>query len=202
MIKIILFDCDGVIVKKHRRFSQILLSEFGITREQTDSFYKWVFLDCEKGRADLKAELPKFLKEWQWRGSIDDFMKIWFEMENELDEEMVNAIKNFRVFGTKCYLSTNNEKYRTEYLTNIVGLKIFLDGVFSSCYLGFLKPQLEFWHEIYKNFPEVQKEQILVWDDAQSAIDSAKEFGLNAEFYNDFSSFKKVMEEKYQLKVE
>jgi FMN phosphatase YigB (HAD superfamily) len=64
--------------------------------------------------------------------------------------------------GVKAYLATNNEKYRTEYLWNVVGIKNFLEGLFSSCYLGYMKPEVEYWQEIYKVLNKYPKENILV----------------------------------------
>ncbi len=201
MIKVILFDCDGLIIKHTKYFSQRLRDQKGINTDADGekSFFQNEFLRCETGKADLKQELSKRLETWGWKETVDDLMEFWFEGEAEIDEDMKNYIISLRKQGIKCFLSTNNEKYRTEYLANQVGLKNFLDGIYSSCYVGYLKPEAEFWREIYKDFPGLLKNEILTWDDQQSTVDSAKEFGINAEFYTDFSKFKKIMENKYQL---
>jgi putative hydrolase of the HAD superfamily len=201
MIKVILFDCDGVIIKKHRRFSEILRKEFDIADDKMSEFFQGVFLDCEKGRADLKAELPKVLKSWQWPEASEEFMRIWFESEQEIDREMKSYIISLRQKGIKCYLSTNNEKYRTEYLANNAGLNSFLDGVFSSCYLGYLKPQIEFWEEVYKSLPAIQKSDVLMWDDNPSAVESASQFGFHSELYANLEAFRKIMTERYKIQI-
>lgn len=201
MIKVILFDCDGPIIKRGKYFSQRLHEETGVVIDSQNekSFFKGIFLQCETGKADLKQVLPEWLPIWQWKGSVDDLLEYWFKGEADVDQQMKDYISALRQKGIKCYLATNNEIYRTEYLANVVGLKNFLDGFFSSCYLGYLKPQIEYWAEVYKSLSDVSKSEVLMIDNLAPAIESAKEFGFNAEHYENFETFKKTMEEKYQI---
>jgi putative hydrolase of the HAD superfamily len=203
MIKVILFDCDGLIIKHAKHFSQRLKEQKGIdvNSEGEKAFFKNEFLLCEIGKADLKNELTKRLAIWGWKGTVAELMQFWFSGEADIVEEMKEYILSLRKQGIKCFLSTNNEKYRTEYLANTVDLKSFLDGIFSSAYLGYLKPQIKYWAEAYKSLSGTPKDQILIWDDILSAVDSAGEFGFNAEHYQNFEGFKKIMEGKYQIVV-
>jgi putative hydrolase of the HAD superfamily len=201
MIKIILFDCDGPIIKRDKYFSQRILEEKGIVPdlEKQKAFFTGEFLECEIGKKDLKQVLPKWLPAWQWQGTVEELLDYWFSGEAAVDPAMKDYIISLRKNGIKCYLSTNQEKYRAAYLWNVVGLKIFLDGIFSSCYLGFMKPKIEFWQEAYKEFSNTPKDQVLVLDDTKDIVDSARAFGFNAEFYENFKSFEKVIKEKYQI---
>lgn len=199
MIKVILFDCDGVIVKHHKRFSQTLQEKFGITAGQTADFFKGAFLDCEKGKKDLKLELSKVLGGWNWKGTAEDFMELWFNSGKEIDRQMAEYIIGLRSQNIETYLSTNNEKYRVQFLWEQTGLKNILDGKMPSSELGFLKPEKEFWQEAHRRLGGVDKSEVLVWDDARPAVDSARACGFNAEFYSDYENFEKVMKEKYKL---
>lgn len=200
MIKVILFDCDGPIIKREKYFSQ-RLKDLGISLNEglVTQFFKTEFLEIEKGKADLKQSLEGKIQFWGYKGTVKELVDFWFEGEAEIDLEMKNYIISLRQNGIKCYLATNNEKYRTEYLWNTVGLKYFLDGVFSSCYSGYLKPQIEYWAETYKSLLKTPKNEILFWDNLRAAVESAKEFGFNAETYKDFANVKKVIEEKYKI---
>jgi putative hydrolase of the HAD superfamily len=156
-------------------------------------------LEIEKGKADLKQVLEGKIESWGYKGMVKELMDFWFEGEADVDEQMKSYIISLRQKGIKCYLATNNEKYRTEYLWNIVGLNTFLDGLFSSCYFGYLKPQIEYWEEVYKSLSAIPKNEILFWDNLPAAVESAKQFGFNAEAYKDFADVKNTMEEKYKI---
>jgi putative hydrolase of the HAD superfamily len=202
MIKVILFDCDGPIIKREKYFSQ-RLKELGkgLNDDLVTKFFREEFLEIEKGKADLKRALEDKILSWGYKGTVKELMDFWFEGEAEVDQQMKNYIISLRKKGIKCYLATNNEKYRTEYLWNVAGLKDFLDGLFSSCYSGYLKPQIEYWEEAYKNLSVTPKNKILFWDNLPAAVESAKRFGFNAEVYNSFEEVKKIMAEKYFLEI-
>lgn len=202
MIKVILFDCDGPIIKHEKYFSVRLAESRGLDsideNESQKAFFDTIFVDCKIGKADLKQELGNVLDLWSWTGKVEELMEFWFSGEKTLDLEMKEYILELRAKGIMCYLSTNNEKYRVDYLWNIVGLKNLLDNKLPSCELGYLKPDSNFWQQAFSRIPKVEKSEVLILDDKQPAIDSAKEFGFNAEFYTSFADFKKQML-KYNL---
>jgi putative hydrolase of the HAD superfamily len=196
MIKVILFDCDGVIVKEREKyFRHRMKDEFGININEAvaTDFFRNDFLLCETGKLDLKVELAKQLPIWNISWPVEEVLKYWFEGEAEKDQFMVEEINSLRKQGVKCYLTTNNEKYRVEYLTNTVGLGKILDGIFSSAGVGYLKPDPNFWHEVFKRLQGYKKDEILVFDNQKHLVDSAKEFGFKAEFFTTFENFKQQL---------
>jgi len=144
---------------------------------------------CEIGKKDLKEELKKVIKDWGWNGSVEELMDYWFRNEAEKREEVLNYIAILRSKGFKCYLATDNEKYRVAYLLDVVGLREHFDGFFPSCEIGYLKEQKEFWQAVYQNVDNYRKDEILVWDDDIKNVNRAKEFGLKAEHYKYLDDF-------------
>lgn len=124
-IKAVIFDTDGMIIRSERYFSQRFSDEFDIPMEKILPFFKNEFQLCLVGKADIKTELKKYIKEWGCKKSADDLLAYWFEYESKTDEKMLESIKVLRNNGIKCYLHTNNEKYRVQYLLDKVGLKNF-----------------------------------------------------------------------------
>ena len=106
MIKVILFDVDGVLVNGYS-FSGRLARDYGITQEATVSFFKGRFGECLVGKADLKEEIEGYLPKWGWQGSVDDFLNEWFATEQSIDETLVDAIQWLRQRGIRCYLVHN-----------------------------------------------------------------------------------------------
>lgn len=193
MIKTVIFDVDGIVIKREMYFSQRFSEEFNVSIKKLLPFFENDFSDCLIGKADLKEELKKYLNQWGWKKSIDELLVYWFTNEGKLDYKIIENIKDLRRRGVKCYLDTNNEKYRVRYLIEDLGLNNLSDGVFSSCQLGFKKPQTEFWSALYEQLGKPDKNEVLVWDDDQENVVSAKNFGFQSELYTTFEDYQNKM---------
>ncbi len=194
MIKTILFDLDGLAVVKPKLFSVYFAEKNGLDPQKMEPFFKNEFQLCLTGKADLKTELAKKLPEWGATQSPEEYMRMWFEYESTKHEEFLSYVLGLRDRGIKCYLQTRNEKYRAEYLWEVVDLKEYFDGMFASPYLGYAKPDIKFWESIHNQLGNLEKDTVLVWDDKQENVDSAKEFGFSAELYKDYPGFQTQME--------
>ena len=189
MIQYILFDCDEIIIKNHQPFSKRLERDFGVPMEKILPFFKNEFLLCETGKTDLKQELAKYLPAWNWQGNIEDILKFWFEGEAEINTELIDWVGQLRQQGIKCYIHTNNEKYRVAFLWEHLGLNKYFDGMLASCDLGHLKPVQEFWKEIYDRLQKPDKTEVLVVDHEAKNVEGAKEFGYLGYEYNTLENF-------------
>jgi putative hydrolase of the HAD superfamily len=193
MIKTIIFDTDGMVIKREMYFSERFSKEFGVPADKVSPFFKKEFKLCLLGKADLKIELSKYLNLWNWKKSVEDLLSFWFEHESDLDKEMLESISALRDRGLQCYLDTNNEKYRVQYILKKLGLEKYFDGFFSSAEIGYIKEQPEFWSEVYRRLNNPDKSEVLVWDDGEENLKTVKDFGFNAELYSDFEVYNKRM---------
>lgn len=192
MLKALILDADGVIINGIR-FSQRLKVDYGLTIEDTAAFFQGKFQECLVGKADLKKELPQHLKEWGWNKSVEEFLEYWFKSEHQLNQELINYLSSIKN-KIKCYVATNQEKYRTEYIIDKMGFNQIFDKVFSSAYIGHKKPQKEFYEYFLKNIGDINKEEIIFWDNSKEHISSAQKVGLKAELYKNFNDFKTKMQ--------
>lgn len=193
MIKAIIFDVEGVI-NQAVRFSEQLEKKYGITREKTSGFFASdFFAQCKIGQADLKAGLSTWLKEWGWTGTMEELLDFWFKSGENLDLEMVNKIKELREQGLICYIATRQEKYRSDYMRDAMGLKDMVEDFFSTADIGCTKHERKFfevvYQEIIKKNPEIKPEEILFVDNEEKNIAVAKEFGFQTYFYKNYQSF-------------
>ncbi len=182
MIKAILFDLDGVIIKDPI-FSTVYAAEFGLTPEDMFPFFTKEFQKCLTGDADLKEALKPYLSVWKWDKSVDELLTYWFTHHQDIDQAVLALVEKLRANGTKCYLATNQEKYRTDYIWNKLGLNKLFDGIFVSNELHAKKPQKQFFTKITDNLHVDHPEEIILIEDTMSVIKEAQDFGLNTIYY-------------------
>ncbi len=89
-----------------------------------------MFRDCLVGRADLKLVIAPFLHEWRWIGSVDSFTRCWFEEEHVIDSNLMDTVDSLRRKEVYRGLATNQERYRLEYMKNVMGFSGSFDATF------------------------------------------------------------------------
>lgn len=195
MIKAIIFDADGVLVHGKRKFSITLAEKHDISLEKTLPFFTGPFQDCLVGNKDLKETVAPYLKEWGWTKGVDALLDYWFQLERDTDEELISYIQELRHKGILCFLATNNEKYRFQYMLDKMGLANVFDRTYASAHLGHAKPSQDFFLKIFDELNNISKNEILFVDDSTENIEGAKDFGINAEIYTTFEDFKAKMKQ-------
>ena len=186
-IKAVIFDADGVLVFPWR-FAEHLSGELGITQEATRAFFEGKFTDCLLGTRDLAAVLPPYLAEWGWTGSCEEFMQLWFSVEDAVDARFMGAAQELRGAGVTCCLASNQEEHRSEYMRTVMGFGREFDTLFFSCEIGAKKPDARFYAAVEAALG-LSGEQIAFWDDSPRHVDAAKERGWRAELYTDYETF-------------
>lgn len=192
MLKVLIFDADGVLINGDI-FSKRFSKEYNIDISRINPFFDGPFKDCLVGKADLKEVLAPYLKEWGWKDGVDNFLEYWFSTEHSIDKELISYIQTYRRNGVKCVMATNQEKYRADYLFNKIGFVNSFDKMYVSAHLGHKKTNKEFFEKLTNDLDDISKAEILFWDDDIENINTAKEFGINAELYTTFEDFKQKM---------
>lgn len=187
--KFAFIDCDGVVILRDKYFSQRYAEEFNVAPSEILKFFKNEFLACETGKSDLKLEIQKYLSAWKWQRSVDELLNYWFTAESSLNRDVLSLITDLRKAGVFCVLSTNQEKYRMEYLWEKLQLKHMFDGRLSSVDAGALKPSRAFWEKALEKFEIGDKFSAVVWDSDPLAVREALDFGFKAYVYSDLKTF-------------
>lgn len=75
-----------------------------------------------------------------------------------------------------------------------LGFKDLFDDIFASADLGCVKSEQEFWQIAWERLGRPEKSKVMVWDDSEGDVASAKLFGFRAELYVGFDSYARRME--------
>lgn len=188
MKKVILFDVDGVLLNGES-FAHSMEKDHGISYDMVQPFFRGSFPATISGDADLKEIISPYLKVWGWKGSVEDFLDYWFKAEHKIDQPLVEHIQDLRARGVKCFLATNQERYRAAYILEKIGFRDAFDGTFISSELGVKKPDLKFFEQVHEKLLPIEKESILFWDDLEENVLAARGYGFVAEIYTSFEDY-------------
>jgi putative hydrolase of the HAD superfamily len=177
-----MFDADGVLILSEM-FSHKFAQEFNVKIAELDSFFTTDFQDCLIGKSDLKIIIEPWLEKWNWSKSVDEFLLYWFKAEHHLNSELIDTIHELRKNKVKCILATNQEKYRLEYIKKEMGFEKVFDKIYSSSFIGFKKPDIQYYNYILNDLNE-SPDKIIFYDDSQKNIESAVSIGINAYLYD------------------
>ena len=198
-IKAIVFDADGVVIQTPYLFSEYLAQKHGLSREATAPFFTGIFQACLVGKADLKIEIAPYLRAWHWPRTVDAFLQTWFEVENAPDVALLESIARLRRQGIACYLGTNQEKYRVDYMRTIMHFNTHFDDVFASAHIGALKPHPAFYEHVTTQLA-LMPQHILFFDDMPRNVEAAHTHGWHAEHYTGKDRFDAALA-AYDLKI-
>lgn len=184
MIKALLVDGDGIVLKPRDKYFSDRLREDGydFPKDKEKEFFKEVYPDIRLGKKDLKEEVSKYIKDWNWDKSADELLDYWFSYENQLDQEVVDKLQELRQKGIKVYLASDHSKYRANDLWENVGLKEYFDGHFFSCHLGVTKEDKEFYQKVMEEL-DLGPDEIMFLDDEDENVETARKVGLKAQLY-------------------
>ena len=181
MIKALLLDGDGVTLNRLAYFSERYAKEKNVDPEKLRPFFREKFNLCQTGKADLKQELQAYIKDWGWKETVEEFLAYWFVSDYKPNQEVLDLVKQAQSKGVKCYLLSDQEKYRAEYLETVKFTDNF-DGVFFSYSIGHQKSDSEFYEFVMKQL-NLKYDEIVAFDDEQENVTVALEAGLNSKLY-------------------
>lgn len=187
--KALLLDFDGVL-SPEGTFSDIYSQKYGIDIDVMLPFFKRMGATVTIGKGDLKEMLSEVKDTWKWESSVDDLLSFWLESDTDIDNDLKELALEFKTKGASLYLTTDQEKYKGEFIWKERGLKEWMDGKFISFEVGFTKNSPEFFEHIISTL-QIHPSEILFVDDSISKVESARSVGIEAVHYESISDLKK-----------
>ncbi len=128
--------------------------------------------------------------------TADELLDMWFKQEDVRNTELIKVIGELKKAGYKCYMATDQERYRGEYMRKVMFPGLFED-YFISSEIGYKKTDHEFFGHVTKKFmeryPEMKAEDIIFFDDSKSKIKSALSCGIDARLYKSTEQVRELL---------
>lgn len=197
--KVVLFDVDGVLIIPPKMFSEQYCARYHIDKNEQVKFYATKeFKDASLGKFDLKDAIRKHNSLWQWNGSPEALMSMWFEGENYPNNALLGTITQLRSDGIKVYIATQQERYRKQWLEENVFTDTTVDGIFCTCDLGYEKHDNRFWQlvtqQLHELHPGITPSKIAYFDDRRHLVDTARGFGIDAHLYTNVEAAQNILQ--------
>ena len=206
MIKVIIFDIEGVIIfvnKKEAR--EIIAKKHNFNQEEFEMFVKIHLKKSFKEKWNYKAFFKKLKQDLKINATPQELEKAWIESELSLSKinypllKTINKLrKNYKIIAATD--TTNlNEKIRKKLDPNLY--KNF-DFVFLSHKIRKIKREPEFWKNIFKKLKKqkITPEQMLFIDDKKENLETARQFGIQTIHFKDNIKLKADLK-KFKIKI-
>lgn len=188
MIKAIIFDLNGVILKSEP-LSERVANEYGV-----DTNFFFGVLKQVLRVARTKGEKPENL--WQpvldcVSASKEAFFEFYFAGES-VDEDALSYIKELKSKGFKLFTLSNNFQERTDYYRKHFP-EIFesFDKSYFSWETGFVKPDVMAWKNVLEE-NQLNPAECLYFDDSEENVQVAKSLGIRAYRYESLEQIKSL----------
>ncbi len=192
-MKAVVFDFDGVLTHCKDANGKYLWHknihvDLGLTEEQMSKIYSGDWTLVMKGLLGMQKHLKNVFTKLNIALSIDEFIEYWLSHDFDINTEIIPIIKSIK--GPTLYIGTNQDSHRTAFLQE--KFATYFDGFFSSCQIGAIKPEPEFFKYIESNL-NMQAKDIAFIDDSLSHIQAATKLGWTCHHYQNIEEFKNFM---------
>jgi len=106
---------------------------------------------------------------------------------------VIKKTQELRSRGVKCYLVTDQEKHRAEYILKELKFDQEFDSCFFAFELGYSKTTPEFFETIIEKL-DLKPEEIMLFDDDEEDLSTAAQLGIGTKLYRNLEDINIVMD--------
>lgn len=166
---------------------------FGFDYEEMDVLHHFIYNVFEIGSISLDDYLDTVIFNQPRKFTKVDFKRFMYDQSEELPK-MLAWVKSWKKQTRLPVFALNNESLElNDYRIEKFKLHDVFNGFFSSCYLGFRKPD----PRIYQTALEITRlkpKECLYFDDRPMLVEAAKKQGIRGVLHENFEKSKKILE--------
>ncbi len=176
MLKAVIFDLNGVFIHS-RKLSDRFEEDFGVSVLEFLPVLGEIMDEVRKpGARPAFSYWEPHLKRWGIEMSEPEFWHYWFSAETP-SEEMIALAQELKERGIKIITLSNNFKERAEYYEHYPWMASIVDRAYFSWRTGLVKPDVEAWKVVLRDFA-ILPEECIYFDDQEKNLKAAESLGI------------------------
>lgn len=194
-IKVVFLDIGGVLLTNGwgHESRQKAAKTFGFAYEEMEALHHLIYYIFEIGSISLDEYLDTILFYRPRDFTKEEFIQFMYTQSQELPE-MLAWLKSWKKKTNLPVFALSNENLElNDYRIHTFKLHELFDGFFSSCYLGYRKPDPHIY-KIALQIAGVTAFESIYFDDRPMLIHAAKKLGINAVLHKKFDITKRIIE--------
>lgn len=194
-IKVVFMDIGGVLLTNGwgHESRQKAAKDFGFDYEEMNFLHYFIYNVFEIGSISLDEYLDTVLFNRPRDFTKAEFKQFMYDQSAELPDILPWLKLWKRETHLPVFALSNESLELNDYRINTFNLHDVFDGFFSSCYLGFRKPDPRIFQTALK-ITRIDPGECLYFDDRPMLVAVAKKQGMNAILHEDFETTKGILE--------
>lgn len=194
-IKAVFLDIGGVLLTNGwgHESREKAAKVFNFDYEEMNILHNFIYNVFEIGSITLDDYLDTVLFHCPRNFTREEFKHFMYAQSEELPE-MLSWLKSWKKQTNLSVFALSNEsKELNNYRKNKFELHKVFDGYFSSCYLGFRKPDPRIFKTALQ-IAGVTPFETIYFDDRPMLVEAAKKLGINAVHHENVETTKRIIE--------
>ena len=194
-IKVVFLDIGGVMLTNGwgHESRQKAAEVFGIDYNEMNILHNFIYNVYEIGSISLDEYLDTTVFHCHRSFTKAEFKEFMFAQSVELPQ-MLSWLKTWKKqTDLPVFALSNENRELNDYRIHTFNLLELFDGFFSSCYLGYRKPDPRIY-KIALEITQIKPEECIYLDDRAMLVNVAKRLGMNSIHHQDFEVSKEILE--------
>jgi putative hydrolase of the HAD superfamily len=170
-----LFDADGVLQRAKPGCFDVLSSLSGGHGDPLGEIFA-AERPAALGQTDFVEALTRVLQGWGVQDQLDVALQAWCEIEP--DGNVLQLVDQLRESGVRCFVASNQHRYRADFMSRHLGYAEHFDGELYSYNLGAAKPDTAFFAHALRRAKADPATTIFI-DDSLANIEAATALGIS-----------------------
>lgn len=193
-IKVVFMDIGGVLLTNGwgHESRQKAAKVFGFDYEEMNTLHTVIFSILEVGGISLDDYLDTTVFHCPRDFTKEEFKKFMYAQSVELPETLP-WLKFWKKQTDLPVFALSNESLElNDYRIRTFNLHQLFDGFFSSCYVGYRKPDPRIYEKALQ-IAQVKPSECLYFDDRPMLVAAAKKLGMNSFQHQEFEATKNIL---------